>query len=161
MLKKVAGAALLTLVAGHALANEPNRHPTPIGIYDSLNQFVGTFISPDAFGHDILARRYNHTWYLITYNVNGWLNNAEFFYTSPDCSGQAYFSPTPNHLPLEAFFDGSVLWSIADPPIELAVQSNKFSTSGCNTFGPIVAPVSPAVVLDSTSGGFSPPFTAR
>jgi hypothetical protein len=160
MFSRTAAAAILLVSASSTYAADANRNPTLLGIYDSHHTLVGTYEGQNSGAENILTRQYGHTWYLIAYDTNGWINNAEFAYTSTDCSGQAYLLPNPDSQPTNAEFDSKILWATVDPTTKLSIQSFKFRGE-CNAATPHSYSVAPAVAIDTTSGGFSPPFTAR
>jgi hypothetical protein len=163
-MKQVAAVlALSALIALPAMA-EPQDANDPVVVRDATNAIVGRLLSEGS-----MARRIRSSWAVSTVSIafsqQGLDNNFVFFYGSPDCSGQPYietffFRPVPDRAVYEQAT--LTLWE-GDPNTQITLNANS-ATYGSGACDPTVVQTiiaSPAIAIDNTSHGFTPPFRAE
>jgi hypothetical protein len=176
MLGLVAGvAAALALASGSAQAQMSASIRGPLEVFDSRGTLVGVLISPNE-----VARKFSDgQWRQLGLDRNSLLPSAIFYYTSNNCTGPRYMSFDNLSLISEAFYEnvgspgsaGKTIWVpdvTATPTIITSASEwgpvggnpeNCYnSSSGILGFNGGSVTVVPAIPLDTTSKGFSPPF---
>jgi hypothetical protein len=148
-----------------AVASRLNLRPC---VYDSRNQRVGLLTS-----NSYLMRPIGGQWYDFDFDDTG-LYTGEFYFTSPDCTGQKYINVgvvesngvLHTFLPQSGVYDGSVIWGPSGTPAQITVESEGLGPGAtCGTYcyggscqGPSIVAQSAAVV-DKTV--FYPPFRVQ
>jgi hypothetical protein len=141
-------------------ANIP-KSPALLGVYDSQGIFVGT-----AFDFVWLWRDFGTGSgpNMLEYSIDGLLPLTLLYYTSTDCTGQAYVDA--RSLPIHGSFDGTHLF-VAGPLTHVTVQSEFFATSptngSCLNAGPpLPMTAGPAIQIDpSVQFGWKTPFSLK
>jgi hypothetical protein len=100
----------------------------------------------------------------IEFSQQALANNFVFRFASSDRSGQPYietffFRPVPDR----AVFEQATLtlWEGGGKQLSLNANSATYGSGACDPTAVQTIIASPAVVLDSTSHGFTPPFRAE
>jgi hypothetical protein len=147
-------AAILATVAA------PQNAMYPVVVQDATGAVIGRLL-----WEGIMARRYGDRIVSIEFSQQQLANNFVFWYASSNCSGQAYmetfyFRPVPDRTNYEQAT--KTLWE-GDPNSQLILDTHS-ATYGSGACDPSVVQTivaSPAIVIDSTSHGFTPPFRAQ
>ena len=112
-----------------------------------------------------MARRYQDRIVSIEFSQEELANNFVFWYASKNCSGQAYmetfyFRPVPDRTNYEQAT--KTLWE-GDPNTQITLNANSasYGSGACDPSVVQTIIASPALVIDSTSHGFTPPFRAQ
>jgi len=143
---------------------EPQDANDPVVVRDATGAVIGRLLSEGS-----MARRYASRGgprvVSIEFSEQGLANNFVFFFPTSDCSGQPYmetffFRPVPDRTNYEQATQ--LLWE-GDPNTQVTLNTNS-ATYGSGACDPTVVQTiiaSPALVLDSQSQGFTPPFRAE
>lgn len=143
---------------------EPQDANDPVVVRDATGAIIGRLLSEGS-----MARQYGR-WggkrvVSIEFSEQGLANNFVFWYASSDCSGQPYmetffFRPVPDRTNYEQAT--LTLWE-GDPNIQITLNANSasYGSGACDPSVIQTIIASPAIVIDSTSHGFTPPFRAE
>jgi hypothetical protein len=162
-------AAALALASGSAQAQMSASIRGPREVFDSRGTLIGILLDSNT-----VARKFsNGQWGTLLVNRNGLIPFVSFYYASSNCTGQRYIAQSEGAI-ADAIYEetaspgssGKTIWG-TDPtasPQTITVGStwieNYDTGPQCNTEsnpGPEQG-LSPAIPLDTTSRGFSPPF---
>jgi hypothetical protein len=170
-------AAALALPAGSAQAQMPASIRGPLEVFDSHRTLIGVLISPNE-----VARKFSDgQWRTLLLDRNSLVPTAIFFYTSNNCTGPRYMSFSNEPLINEALYEnvgspgsaGKTIWvpDVTATPTNITSASawgpvggnpencyNSSNDSFDSFFKGGTITVLPAIPLDATSKGFSPPF---
>ena len=177
MLGLVAGVAAalgVALAAGSAQAQMSASIRGPLEVFDSHRTLIGVLISPNE-----VARKFSDgQWRTLLLDRNSLVPTAIFFYTSNNCTGPRYMSFDNLSLISEAFYEnvgspgsaGKTIWvpDVTATPTSITSASawgpvggnpeGCYNSSNDSFFNGGSVTVVPAIPLDTTSKGFSPPF---
>jgi hypothetical protein len=130
-------------------ANGRVNTPHLFGVYDSNKRLIGT-----AFDYANLVRDFGTGITMLNYSVDGPNISTIFYYTSGDCTGQAYLDT--GTLPVRGGFDGANIW-VAGPNTHILAQSENFGGQ-CFSGNTVPLTVGPAIAIDYAGLGWKPPF---
>jgi hypothetical protein len=175
----VAAALSVALAAGGAQAQMSASIRGPLEVFDSRGALIGVLISPNQ-----VERKFSDgQWRTLLVNRNGLVPWVSFYYASSNCTGQRYIQTSSESLITEAIYEktaspgssGKTIWGI-DPTAALqtitvgsawvedydtgpqcSIGADPFALQSNPNPGPVQG-LSPAIPLDTTSRGFSPPF---
>jgi hypothetical protein len=158
---KQAAFAMATVIGLTAPAMAAQQNSTdPVVVKDATGTVIGRLL-----WEGVMARRYGNRVVSIEFCQEELANKFVFFYASANCSGRAYmetfyFRPVPDRTNYEQAT--KTLWE-GDPNTQVTLNANS-ATYGSGACDPSVVQTiiaSPAIVIDSTSHGFTPPFRAQ
>jgi hypothetical protein len=158
---KQAAFAMATVIGLTVPAMAAQQNSTdPVVVKDATGTVIGRLL-----WEGVMARRYGNRVVSIEFCQEELANNFVFFYASANCSGQAYmetfyFRPVPDRTNYEQAT--KTLWE-GDPNTQVTLNANsaRYGSGACDPSVVQTIIASPAIVIDSTSHGFTPPFRAQ
>ena len=143
---KALSAALLLIGAAPVAMSQP-----PM-LYDARNVPIGTLL----WQNEILMRIRGQDYWLNA-TMQGLVNDAEFFYSSGNCSGTPYLEfSTGWYMVPYAVFDGVSIWGpITSEETTLDVKSYGRGPSSCSPYETTTL-AAPAEIIESTVALRSP-----
>jgi hypothetical protein len=151
MLKKIAGAAiLLASASAHAHAQS---QPQPLGVWDSQGLLIGNLAGQDRVDLMLTPGRP----FALTVFPSGFPQEAEFLYSTPDCSGERYLDAGTLPIPGYVFY-GQIFYPGPLTTIDAKATGgyNSAGQFGCSPWDQGTRTVAPALV--SRTPYWIPPF---
>jgi hypothetical protein len=153
-------AAVIGLTGPAVAAQQNSTDPVVVRDHDGAGPVIGRLL-----WEGVMARRYQNREVSIEFCQEELANNFVFWYATPNCSGQAYmetfyFRPVPDRTNYQQAT--KTLWE-GDPntQITLNAQSATYGSGACDPSAVQTIIASPAIAIDTTSHGFTPPFRAQ
>ena len=146
---KALSSTLLLIGAAPALAQPPT-------LYDARNVAVGTLLWQNE-----VVMRIGGQYYWLNATMQGLVNDAEFFYSSSNCSGTPYLEfSTGWYMVPYAVFDGVSIWGpITSEETTLGVNSYGRGPGSCSSYQTTTL-AAPAHIIESTVA-FRSPYSVR
>jgi hypothetical protein len=161
-MKRISFLGLVLIVFVWAEQSRPQasvtKLPTDFIVVDSTGKTVGPVIGVGETHSTAVAISFQGSSLPVTVQRTSFLQTS-LFWTSLDCSGQAFQDESTSPFPVSAVGPGNKLFAASGPSQSITVASGVFGGSPCFQIPPFpmsdAAPMAPVLNLNNT---FTPPF---